>query len=224
MTALRVLVVDDEPIVARLHETFVSGLDGFIVVGFAATGPDAVTAVRQHRPDVVLLDMRLPGFDGLEVLRQMRTDRDQQPEVIAVTSARDIETVRDARRAGVRHYLAKPFSAHDLRTRLREIREELRGRTTERPLEQAQIDAVMAPGLHAPALPKGLSTQTLDVVRGALVELPDASSVEVAAHVGLSRVSAGKYLEYLADAGVAVRALDYTSTGRPTRRYRLAGP
>lgn len=221
MTTVRVLIVDDEPIVARLHESFVAGMDGFEVVGTAGTGSAAVQAIRALQPDVVLLDMRLPGLSGIEVLRQVRSDALAQPEVIAVTATRDVDTVRDARLAGVRHYLAKPFAASDLRTRLIEIRDERAHRGSPGPLEQSQIDAMMT-RLPAAVLPKGMSEHSLALVRAALASMPNATAAQVGAQVGMSRVSARKYLEFLADAGDAVRSLDYRAVGRPSTHYQLA--
>lgn len=216
---LRVLIVDDDEVVARLHEAFLASLDGFVVCAVAGTGPAAVAAIRQAAPDIVLLDMHLPGFSGLEVLRVVRADPARPFEVIAVTAARDVDTVREARRAGVRHYLAKPFSSDDLRRRLTDLRDEFvaaRGSS----LAQSQIDEVMA-SRGTGSLPKGLSAETLEAVRGALGELPGASAGELGDHVGLSRVSARRYLEHLVTGGAATRSLDYSSAGRPTTRYRL---
>ena len=62
----------------------------------------------------MLLDIYLPGFSGLEVLRSIRSSHQPQPEFIAVTAARDFASVRDARLTGVRHYLVKPFSVREL--------------------------------------------------------------------------------------------------------------
>lgn len=217
---LRVLIVDDDEVVALLHEAFVAALDGFVVCGVAGTGPEAVAAIRSTAPDIVLLDMHLPGFSGLEVLRIARADAGRRFEVVAVTAARDVDTVREARRAGVRHYLAKPFSSDDLRRRLADLRDEA---AAARPstLAQSQIDEVMASRTWSGALPKGLSVETLEAIRAALDELPGASAGEIGDHTGLSRVSARRYLEHLVNGGAATRSLDYASAGRPTTRYRL---
>lgn len=217
---IRVLIVDDDEVVARLHEAFLASLEGFVVCGTAGTGPDAVAAIRSTAPDIVLLDMHLPGFSGLEVLRVVRGDPGRRFEVIAVTAARDVDTVREARRAGVRHYLAKPFSSDDLRRRLVDLRDEAAAARTPT-LAQAQIDDVMASRIWTGSLPKGLSVETLEAIRVALGEMPDASAAQLGEHVGLSRVSARRYLEHLVNGGAATRSLDYASAGRPTTRYRL---
>jgi response regulator of citrate/malate metabolism len=218
---LRVFVVDDDEIVASLHRDFVGRLDGFVTCGSAGTGPDAVGAIRELHPDIVLLDMHLPGFSGLELLRRIRTDRRPQPEVIAVTAARDLETVRDARLAGVRHYLAKPFSSADLRNRLQEVARDLALRTPSTPLEQEQIDALMAPPTTGGGLPKGLSRSTLTNVLASLQGCREVTAAALGERLGLSRVSCRRYLEYLVESGVVVRNLDYSTSGRPSSRYSV---
>ena len=115
---LRVVVVDDDPAVASLHARLIGDRPDCEVVATAGTGPRAVDAITALEPDLVLLDIYLPEFSGLEVLRSIRSSHQPQPEFIAVTAARDFASVRDARLTGVRHYLVKPFSVRELNTRV----------------------------------------------------------------------------------------------------------
>jgi response regulator of citrate/malate metabolism len=219
---MRVLVVDDAADVASLHATFVTAHARCELIGTAHTGPQATAAIRRMQPDLVLLDVFLPGYSGIEVLREVRADAGiVQPEVIAVTAARDVETVREARMMGARHYLVKPFSAQELHERIDEIareRESLPSPTMT--LAQDDVDAVMRPGERR-TLPKGLTPETLALVSSALAERTDASAADIAEAVGLSRVSCRRYLEHLVGSGVAARSLDYATSGRPGTRYRL---
>jgi len=84
-------------------------------------------------------------------------------------------------------------------------------------------DAIIAFRQRA-GLPKGLSTETLSRVSGALTEHPDASAAEIGEVLSVSRVSARRYLEHLASTGQAIRSLDYSTKGRPGTRYRLNEP
>lgn len=219
---IRVLVVDDSPSVAALHGMFVAAHPDCDVAGFAASGPEAVSAMRELHPDLVLLDVHLPGFSGLEALRIIRSDLTcPQPDVIAVTAARDIDTVRTARVMGVRHYLVKPFTAHDLDQRLDDvIRDRLAVLASPPALGQDQVDAMMRPAERL-SLPKGITAETLDLVVASLESNPDSTAADIGSAVGLSRVTSRRYLEHLADGGTVRRVLDYSTSGRPATRYRL---
>src|ERR671915_235972 len=113
----RVLVVEDDRDVAFVHRALVSRTPCFEVVGVAATGEDALRAVKRLRPDLVLLDLAIPATDGLSVLRELRTSG-TSVEVIAVTARRDAETVRSVVHLGVVDYLVKPFTPERLRKAL----------------------------------------------------------------------------------------------------------
>ncbi len=219
---LRTLVVDDVPAVASLHGRFVAAHPQCDLVGTAGTGPEAVAAVRALAPDLVLLDVYLPGFSGIEALRAVRADRTiRQPEVIAVTAARDVDTVRDARMMGVRHYLVKPFTAHELHERIDDvIADQKRQAGAETNLDQVAVDAAFRPTARRP-LPKGLTRETLELIRASLARVEAGSAADVATELGLSRVSCRRYLEHLAEEGSAKRTLDYSTSGRPSTRYVL---
>jgi len=217
---LRVLVVDDDFMVASIHTRFVDRVEGFVVVGQAATGETALAEVARLEPDLVLLDVHLPDLSGIEVLRRLRA-RGDDVGVVMVTAAREADTVRAAAAGGAAHYLVKPFEYDDLATRLTAFRQAhvaLRG--VDR-AGQEEIDAVFAPlGRGRVALPKGLSPETATAVLEALRATDELSAAEAADAVGVSRVSARRYLEHFVAEGRAAVRLRYGGAGRPERRYR----
>jgi response regulator of citrate/malate metabolism len=222
---IRVLVVDDDFMVARIHTGFVQRVPGFEVVGSRHTGAEALAAVAELRPDLVLLDLYLPDLFGLDVLARLRT-AGEDCDVMVISAAKEVEAVRRASRQGVADYLLKPFGFEELRERLEryaEQRDLLDGAVVE---GQDDIDRVLARrGSSAVAgpLPKGMSVETAQVVERALRESSDTlSATECAEQVGLSRVSARRYLEHFCSTGQAEVRLRYGSTGRPERRYRWA--
>jgi two-component system CitB family response regulator len=227
----RVLVVDDDFAVAALHRGFVEFHGQFTVVGVAHDGAEALRLVDETDPDLVLLDVYLPDMTGLEVLQRIRARPGRPIDVIAITAARELETVRAAMAGGVLHYLVKPFTAQVLRERLDDyLRHQAEIRRTEvlqAELDQDQVDRLLiAPrrGRTATVLPKGLSRGTMDVVRDALAECEDsASAQEISDQVGISRVSARRYLEHLVTEGRARVAPRYGTTGRPENRYHWLG-
>jgi len=229
VTVIRVLVVDDEPLIADAHRAYTEKVGGFEVVAVAHTARDAMAALRARPVDLVLLDLNLPDKHGLEVCRALRA-AGSGTDVLAVTSARDIATVRAAVALGVTHYLLKPFTFAAFRDKLdryAQYRDQLLGEGEL--AAQHEIDRAFATLRGAPSdsLPKGLDARTLDLVIGALravTGLTGLSAAEVAAHIGTSRVTARRYLEHLADAGRVIRSPRYGGPGRPEVEYRPSGP
>ena len=199
MSDVAVLVVDDDFMVARIHTQFVERTPGFRVVGVASTGRAALDDIGRLHPDLVLLDVHLPDMTGIEVLRRLRAEGDDVG-VLVVTAAREADTVRAAAAGGAAHLALSGSGSPG----------------------QQDIDAVFgAAAPVAPAtLPKGLSPQTAELVQSALLEAGELSAAECADAVGISRVSARRYLEHFVARGSAVVRLQYGGGGRPERRYR----
>ena len=97
---IRVLVVDDQELVRSGFCVILDAADGITVVGEAANGEAAVAQVAAHGPDVVLMDIRMPGMDGLEATRQITRDQDTPPKVVMLTTFDLDEYVYEALRAG----------------------------------------------------------------------------------------------------------------------------
>ena len=140
--------------------------------------------------------------------------------VMIVTAAREADTVRAAVAGGAAHYLVKPFERGDLVSRLTAFRETLDLLAGVGTAAQTDIDAVFAPlGRGRAALPKGLAAETAAAVEAALRAAEDLSAAECAEAVGVSRVSARRYLEHFVAEGSATVRLRYGGAGRPERRY-----
>ncbi|MFF5392654.1 response regulator [Streptomyces sp. NPDC013012] len=220
----RVLVVDDDFMVAKLHYRYVSAVAGFTVAGVAHSGAEALRAAERLRPDLVLLDVFLPDMDGVRVLRELRA-AGHGADALFITAARDAGTIRSALRAGALHYLIKPFSQEALHEQLRHVAS-LRSRLDD--LDEARqedVDQIFgARPRGSRALPKGLAAPTAELVDSVLRAHPEGLSAAECAEAGsLSRVSARRYLEYFAETGRAEVTLRYGGTGRPERRYRRLG-
>lgn len=217
-----VLVVEDDQVAAEAHRTYVDRVPGFRVAGVAHSGAQALRLVERDPVDLVLLDMYLPDGTGLDVCRALRT-AGRELDVIMVTSARDLAVVRAAVSAGVVQYLLKPFTFRTLRDKLERYASFRESLTEGTASDQSEIDRALAT-LRSPEtqLPKGMSDATLDSVRTVLRTEDGATATAVGDAVGVSRVTARRYLEYLVDADQAVRSPTYGSVGRPELRYRLA--
>jgi DNA-binding NarL/FixJ family response regulator len=117
---IRVVIVDDHPAVRRGLRTFLELTDDLEVVGEAADGETALDLIERTAPDVVLLDMALPGMDGVAVLHELRR-REQSARVLVVTSFTDRRRLLPAVRAGVRGYLAKDVDPPALAAAVRSV-------------------------------------------------------------------------------------------------------
>ncbi len=115
---VRILVVDDEPNIAELLAMALR-LEGWEIL-VAHTGSQAVSSARQHAPDAVVLDMMLPDFDGLEVLRKLRAHSPDVP-VLFLTARDAVEDRVTGLTAGGDDYVTKPFSLEEVVARLRAL-------------------------------------------------------------------------------------------------------
>jgi response regulator of citrate/malate metabolism len=223
-----VLIVDDDFMVAKVHAGFVAALDGFEVAGTASTGAQALEEIERLRPDLVLLDVYLPDMTGLEILRRLRAGG-SGVDVIVISAARDVESIRSALHGGVLHYLVKPFDRATFEARLQDyaaLRDEL-GELGE--AGQVDVDRVFGFSRGAPeppaATPKGIAPETLQLVRETLAAAGAGglSATECSERTGLARVSARRYLEQMVALQEADVRQKYGTAGRPERRFTQRG-
>ena len=223
---IRTLVVDDDYRVADLHCAYVERVAGFAVAGRAQTGAEAIAQVDRLRPDLMLLDFYLPDLSGLDVLRGLREEEHPAVDVIAVTAARDVENLRAAMRAGVVHYLIKPFRFTAFEEKLASYANASARLDGLREADQGEVDrifgALRAGSGAGGALPKGLSDTTLElVVRTLHGARSGLAAADVASEAGVSRVTARRYLDHLCRLGTAELTMRYGGRGRPEHRYPL---
>jgi AmiR/NasT family two-component response regulator len=107
----RVVVAEDEAII-RMDLRELLGEEGYDVVAECGRGDEAVELVRTHQPDVALLDIKMPGMDGISAAREISADR--LAAVVLVTAFSQRELIEEAGDAGVHGYVVKPFERHDL--------------------------------------------------------------------------------------------------------------
>ncbi|MET8682193.1 response regulator transcription factor [Streptomyces sp. NPDC004647] len=118
--SIRVLLVDDHQVVRRGLRTFLEVQDDIEVVGEASDGEEGVTRAEELRPDVVLMDVKMPGTDGIEALRKLRA-LDNPAKVLIVTSFTEQRTVVPALRAGASGYVYKDVDPDALAGAIRSV-------------------------------------------------------------------------------------------------------
>ncbi|MCY7290426.1 MAG: response regulator [Cryobacterium sp.] len=224
---IRVLVVEDESIAAEAHTAYLGRLTGFAHAGTAGDGHSALralaAAVAAGQPiDLVLMDMTLPDLHGLDVSRRMRA-AGLTTDIIAITAVRELHIVRGAVAAGIVQYLIKPFTYATFAQKLAQYRDfRLQLGSQSAVTSQTDVDLAFA-SLRTPTelpRPKGLSEGTLGAVIEFLkLQTVPVSSSEVMEQLGISRVTARRYLEHLADTGSLDRSPRYGTPGRPENEY-----
>ncbi len=230
--SIGVLVVEDEAVAARAHAKYIERLDGYHVAGVAKNATQAMAALTgkilgldPDGIDLVLLDMNLPDGHGLQVCRAIRGQR-VDVDIIAVTAARDMQIVQEALSYGVAQYIIKPFTFPVFKSKLEaysSFRNRLGADCPEGEVTQNEVDtAIAALRTHTvTATPKGVPDGVQEEVKGVLVDKPGQSAAEVAESLGVSRVTARRYLEAMADAGMLDRRPRYGSAGRPVLEYTV---
>ena len=153
---ISVLVIEDDFRVADLHREFVSRCEGFQVAGVALSAEQAIEKNRELQPDLLLLDLYLPDAHGLDIAQRLRDE--SGADIIVVTAARDMASIKAAMQQGALHYLVKPFQFDAFRERFagyRSYRESLGDRHA---MSQRQIDEAVGAlrTTRSALLPKGL--------------------------------------------------------------------
>ncbi|MGP5218953.1 response regulator [Arthrobacter rhombi] len=211
---LRVLIVDDDFHVAKLHATYVNTVPGFTALDPVGTADQARLAVAAQHPDLVLLDVYLPDALGLDLLQTLDTD------VFILSAAAEASSVRQAIRRGAIGYLIKPFAAEQLSQRLRGYARYRRLLTGNQGVDQDTIErAVRSLSPTMGAGPSHARSATEAAVLEALEPGRQCSTIAVAQQVGVSRATAQRYLSALVEDGTAEIHLQYGNTGRPEHRY-----
>jgi DNA-binding NarL/FixJ family response regulator len=119
--SIAVAIADDQPLVRAGLQMIIDAAEGMHLVAEAANGREAIESVRRTRPDVVLMDIRMPAFDGIEATRQITTASDRSPRVVILTTFDLDDYVYGALRAGASGFLLKDVSPEHLVEAIRTV-------------------------------------------------------------------------------------------------------
>ncbi len=228
---IRVVVIEDDPMVQEINTQFIERVAGYQVVGVAGNGAEGVRLVGELSPDLVVMDVFMPVQDGLKALAELRVNN-EAVDVIVITAAKDKPTIQAMLRNGAVDYIIKPFQFERIRQSLESYRQYRLQLGQGGFASQEEVDRLLFRKTSEPAgragdaareteaLPKGLHAVTLDQIARQLAEESQSlSAEEVAERVGIARVTARRYLDYLVKVGQVRLDVSYGGIGRPTNRY-----
>jgi DNA-binding NarL/FixJ family response regulator len=186
---LRILIADDHPLFRDGIQMLLSTTEDLHVVGEATTGEEAIALAEQTQPDVILMDLRMPGLNGIEATRRI-IDISPQSRVLVVTMFDDDASVFTAMRAGARGYMLKDAQKEDL---LRAIRAVGKGEAIFSPtIATRMLDFFAA---ERPAVPRGAFPSLTDREREILhLIVRDASNTGIARSLSLSGKTVANYV------------------------------
>jgi two-component system, CitB family, response regulator MalR len=221
---INVLIVEDDPMVAKFNQSYLEGIKGFHLIGISNSIEHANKKLKEYKIDLILLDVYMPGIhSGMDLLKQIREEQ-RKTDVILITAASEVNHIQSALRMGAVDYLIKPFEFERFKKALISYRENNQMLQKQKTIDQNELDLLLLKDVQEPEtktpLPKGLTTSTLSVIYEEILKFGDESfSTDDIAEVStISRVSIRKYLTFMKDIGVVDETLVY-GIGRPVYQY-----
>lgn len=219
----RVLIVEDDPMVAMINEQYIGKNRNFEIAGICHDGSSALAFLKEHTVDLVVMDVFMPHMNGFEMLRQIRSMQ-FDVDVIMVTAANDRENLEEALHLGVVDYLVKPFTFERFQMALDKYIAQNHALHDVSTLSQSNIDRIIEKTRNniASLYPKGIQEKTLLMIGEQLSKQYPRwlTGDEVAEICGLTAVTVRRYMNYLTEIGKATGDMDYETGGRPCMRYR----
>jgi response regulator of citrate/malate metabolism len=221
---LRVLVVDDDFMIAKLHGKFISTQKGYHLVGTAHSYEEAMKMIEKVEPDLLLLDVYMPDHSGIELLRTIRL-QNRHCDVILITAAKELEVVEDGFRFGIIDYLIKPFDLIQLQNSLKKYLKFKLRLSHSNEIDQGAIEnfkklRISESPTHS-QIQKGIDLRTLEKITKCLtVAANPLRADQIAKLAGVSLSTTRTYLSYLVEEQDLIEEQQYGTVGRPLRLYR----
>ncbi len=229
MNNIRVVIAEDDKQIAEIQKRFLERIENFELVGLAHELEEAEDLVEILQPDLLLLDIQFPTGTGLDLLRKLRA-QNSSVDIILITAAKEVKTLKEALRGGIFDYILKPLVFERLQATLISYREQSNKLKNIKSIDQRDVDTILPrksinkSNIKTTRLPKGIDALTLDKIRAEFNDnLPPISAEGVGELIGASRTTARRYLEYMVSTNELIAEVSYGSVGRPERKYSSAG-
>ena len=191
-TPIRILIADDHEVVRIGLASLLDGQDGFEVIGQARSGDEAVRLARHHRPDVVVMDIRMPNGSGIDACRTITAELDAMP-VVMLTSHADSDALFDAIDAGASGYVLKRVGSDELVSAVRTVA--AGGSLLDPAVTRRVLDRIRSASRMEEA---GAFSELTEQERRVLAHIADgASNREIAARMGLAEKTVRNYVSSL---------------------------
>ena len=221
----KVLIVEDDPMVAMINEQYIGRNKNFQVIGKCRDGKSALDFLEKNEADLLIMDVYMPQMDGFETLRQIRSKK-LSVEAIMVTAANDRESLEEALHLGIVDYLVKPFTFDRFQMALEKFIAQNNAMKEIGTLNQRSIDFIVenARKKSEDVHPKGIQDKTLRLIVDHMIENSNKwlTGDEIAEIVGLTGVTVRRYMNYLAELGKVIGEMNYETGGRPCMIYKIA--
>jgi len=223
---INVLIVEDDPMVAKLNEKYVESVDGFNVIGVVSNGDEALRFCKKKKVDLIILDIYMPKLDGISFLKELRK-KFMMIDVILITASKETQNIDAVLKLGAVDYLIKPFDYERLKNSLENYVNRYKVFQSTDTVKQEELDRITKNfELRSNAtLKKGLHKKTLERIRKFMKENPKEyfSSEVIAEEIALSKVTVRRYLEYMETIEQVKLKVEYGSVGRPSYLYKYIG-
>lgn len=221
MSKIKVLIVEDDPMVVEITKEFIKEDPDYQVIGTAYSGTEAVAMIRKSCPELVLLDNFLPDFNGTQVIEQVRTF-EKNLDFIMITAAKEVPLVQECFRLGIRDYLIKPYLKQRFLQALQHYKQ-FQATLNKQTVSQADLDQISHSLKSDETSQKGFSQITeekiMEILKSRVAE--GVTAEEIAAGIGITTVSARRYLKLLQDKQLVSHELIYGKQGRPTYLFKI---
>lgn len=218
---LKAIIVEDDPMVARLNEIFLEKFKEIKVHKIITNGEDAMKYLSSNEVDLVILDIYMPIVTGIEVLKFIKHHY-LNCDVIMITAATETAVLDEILHLGVIDYLVKPFEQERFDIAISNFLSRKKLIHQSDKASQKIIDNILNKKNKRIRLEKGMQQNTLDHVIKAMKTHSDYITCSMLAdEINLSKVTARRYLNYLVEAGTVQSKVDYSTGGRPSIKYKL---
>lgn len=220
---IKVLIIEDDPMVREINTRFLERIDGFILTSAVGNIESAQKSVLENQPNLILLDVFLPKENGIDFLKWLRQEA-IGTDVILITADKSMERVQEAFRYGAVDYLIKPFSFERFKDALQQFKERYATFNRKEDIEQTTLDRLFlnVSTQEDEGLVKGISRFTYKSICDQIETYEGRyfTAEELSESVKIARVTVRRYLEHLQKEGKLEKLVEYGKVGRPTHRYR----